>query len=115
MVRQIAHAKVPSSLEPLLTSSIIVAGGNSMIPGFVERLRYELEECGRLNTLAEKEVRIYNADWNAPKVTGELGVNRCSMASVQGLQQFNTRRREDLVEYAVSRQMYEEEGPRVLK
>lgn len=53
MVRQISSSRVPSVMEPLMLSNIIVGGGNTKLPGFAKRLRSDIENEGIMTDLTQ--------------------------------------------------------------
>ena len=61
MIKQISTQKVPTVFESMLFNNIIVGGGNTKIPGFKNRLQFELEANGRLPDTA-KYVKIYETE-----------------------------------------------------
>ncbi|KAK2739271.1 Actin- protein 6 [Myotisia sp. PD_48] len=83
---------LPTGLHPSFLANILVVGGNSLLPGFVERLESEVRR------LASSECVVRVKRGSDPIRSTWLGASR--MAS----------NRETLKEIAVTRQQYEEYG-----
>lgn len=61
MVKQISSSRVPSVMEPMVLSNIVIGGGNTKIPGFAKRLKYEIENGGRMNDLTDS-INIHESE-----------------------------------------------------
>lgn len=48
-------------MENLVLSNIVVGGGNTLIPGFSNRLRSSIEDEGKLNDQVDK-INIYETE-----------------------------------------------------
>lgn len=63
MIREVLMEKVPATFQNLCYKNIITAGGNTKIPGFIDRLRYEVDNCGNLNDMVANS-GIFDAESN---------------------------------------------------
>jgi len=107
MIHQILSQRVPQQFESLSYKNIVVAGGNTKIPGFVDRLRFEIDEQGRLSDMVSK------SSISSAETQEEPGKNY-STAAIKGLQAFEKSDR--FASYCVQRHEYMEDGPqRIIK
>ena len=99
-IKQITQTRIPASFEHLMFKNIIIGGGNTRIPGFKNRLQYELDENGYLPDQVKKSEISHVEDDQV-------------CATWRGMKQFANQQL--LQEYKITRQEYQEEGPRILK
>lgn len=89
--------KCPKQFESLLYENIIIGGGNTMYPGFKERLENDLQSLKPIDST----VNVYDA-------------KEPQHAAWKGLRLF-CQNKQNFEEYVVTRREYNEEGFRVLK
>ncbi len=96
MIQQVVN-KCPQPFEGPLYNNIIIAGGNTLMPGFKGRLEKELETLRPYDC----PVRVFE-------------VSNPTQAAWKGLKQFCSKKH-TFDEYVVTKKEFQEEGYRVLK